>query len=249
MHQLIDTISTIERELSRVRSVVERRARGLQSDRRRQNTQNRQRSNGNRSGRRVAPIVRNNLSRNVVAVRPVETPSVSIRRPVNSRQNSNTNIIQINSDTESDSGSDTESEDEYENPIQVQYSQEELDHIDAAVLEALLAMDDSDSNSRRRRRPRRVPKLKTRAVKESEINLPLPDNCAICQDNHLKCDSIETSCGHQFGVECFMQWVHTKNNNHQILSCPLCLYVQPKYHGFRARKNPRAAVRQQGVST
>lgn len=84
----------------------------------------------------------------------------------------------------------------------------------------------------------RVPKLKTKAVKVAELSRPLEDNCAICQDSHNKCDSIETSCGHHFGQECFMQWVRTKLSKRQQVSCPLCMLTGVKYHGFRPRKPP-----------
>jgi Ring finger domain len=116
------------------------------------------------------------------------------------------------------------------------------------AMEAILAMSlqEAQAGENVRRQPVRIriPKLKTRAIKAAEINLPISDNCAICQETHVKSDSIETSCGHQFGQACFLGWVETKLNNRQDLCCPLCMHKNPTYHGFRARKQavPRARL-------
>ena len=93
--------------------------------------------------------------------------------------------------------------------------------------------------------PIRLPKLKTKAIKAAEINAPMPADCAICQETHNRGDSIETSCGHHFGQECFLQWVTTKKSRRQDVTCPLCLTTDMTYHGFRARK--AAAVRRDPV--
>jgi len=49
--------------------------------------------------------------------------------------------------------------------------------------------------------------------------------CAICLDNHQKGDSLTTCCGHDFGMECYRNWIYSPASNQK---CPTCRTVNPK---------------------
>ena len=198
--QLLDNIAQIERDLGRVRTVIERRLRGPQSQRRRPETPRRY--------HRSHYVRRQQAPEAVAQVIPPPPPmrTVAALPPSSTQQ-----------------------------PRQI------ADEIDTEI-EAVLIRSFEEARVAQRLSNSiqnvRIPKLKTKALKASEINLPLTDSCVICQETHIKCDSIETSCGHHFGQTCFLDWVRTKKQSHQDLCCPLCMRNKPDYHGFRARKPP-----------
>ena len=49
--------------------------------------------------------------------------------------------------------------------------------------------------------------------------------CAICLDNHQKGETITTCCGHDFGKECYRNWIFSPASNQK---CPTCRTVNPK---------------------
>ena len=229
MNQLVDSISSIERELARVRSVVERRVRGLQSERRRRSDTPR-RNNTPRNASRNAFNIPTNRRRSATqrsnaaslssheAHGPVAEPSAFEILP-------STNVLLR--------AIDANGEDPYSH-----LTDEELIRLDNDVLAALyeLSNDDGVYDEPQNAVPVRIPKLKVFSLKAADLNALMHENCAICQDKHVKVDTIQTSCKHCFGKECFMEWVQTKLNRHQTVTCPLCLTASPNYWGFRPRK-------------
>jgi hypothetical protein len=125
---------------------------------------------------------------------------------------------------------------QHEQPPQLATEEEILQ----AVVQMSLNESYEEANRPRVTQEIRLPKLKTKVLKNAELNAYMTDTCAICQDTHKICDSITTSCDHHFGQECFLEWVRAKKSTQQDVSCPLCMKTKFTYHGFRARKTPTA---------
>jgi hypothetical protein len=47
-----------------------------------------------------------------------------------------------------------------------------------------------------------------------------PEICSICLDIHDRIQCIKTVCGHDFGHDCFQQWIQSCPSLHII--CPIC---------------------------
>ena len=84
-------------------------------------------------------------------------------------------------------------------------------------------------------------KLKTKALKKSELDAQMPDSCGICMEVNTRAKSIETECGHGFCKECFDQYIDSircKPRGERRLNCPMCRKFGPKCTEFRERKTP-----------
>ena len=68
-------------------------------------------------------------------------------------------------------------------------------------------------------RPRRKPIIKVKLVSLFALNTPCKSQCSICHETHVKVDSLTTDCNHEFGKECYNEWVSKQN------SCPVCRNV------------------------
>jgi hypothetical protein len=78
-----------------------------------------------------------------------------------------------------------------------------------------------------------TPPVKVIAIPKAQVATNIPDVCAICLTTHLKCDSITTDCGHQFGEECWTTW---SNISHGKPKCAMCNKQQPNIIKYRPRK-------------
>lgn len=97
-------------------------------------------------------------------------------------------------------------------------------------------------------------KLKTKALKKSELDAQMPDSCGICMEVNTRAKSIETECGHGFCKECFDQYIDSircKPRGERRLNCPMCRKFGPKCTEFRERKAPtkKPRVQQDSVTT
>ena len=84
-------------------------------------------------------------------------------------------------------------------------------------------------------------KLKSKALKKSELDAQMPDSCGICLEVNTRSNSIETDCGHGFCKTCFDQYIdsiRTKPRTERHLNCPMCRKFGPKCTEFRPRKPP-----------
>ena len=68
-------------------------------------------------------------------------------------------------------------------------------------------------------RPCRKPIIKVKLVSLFALNTPCKSQCSICHETHVKVDSLTTDCNHEFGKECYNEWVSKQN------SCPMCRNV------------------------
>lgn len=78
------------------------------------------------------------------------------------------------------------------------------------------------------------PITKTKVVSLFDLNTPCTTQCAICFDNHKIVDSLTTDCNHEFGKECYNEWIKKQN------SCPICRNVcktTTVYKGRNRRNN------------
>lgn len=96
-------------------------------------------------------------------------------------------------------------------------------------------------------------KLKTKALKKSELEAQMPDSCGICMEVNTRANSIETECGHGFCKACFDQYIDSircKPRAERRLNCPMCRKFGPKCTEFRPRKAPiRKPRAQEPVTT
>jgi hypothetical protein len=84
-------------------------------------------------------------------------------------------------------------------------------------------------------RQRRRPARKSIALKKTELDVAMPDNCSICIDGYTKVNSVTTSCGHAFCKECYNTHEQTVLANHNRVYCPLCRAVNLKITEYRKR--------------
>jgi hypothetical protein len=92
----------------------------------------------------------------------------------------------------------------------------------------------------------------TRVLKKSLMEKPIEDCCGICLETHLKKDTVQTSCGHCFGAECYermldLDGVRTPRKN----ICPMCRTKAPKltYWRLPAPRKPRCCKQPNQTST
>jgi hypothetical protein len=86
------------------------------------------------------------------------------------------------------------------------------------------------------------PKLKEKVVKQTELNVTLENLCGICLDEHVKKDSLLCNCNHEFGKDCFNQWLDICKASNQVVTCPTCRIAVKEIIGFRARAPKRLAT-------
>lgn len=65
----------------------------------------------------------------------------------------------------------------------------------------------------------RKPIIKVKLVSLFALNTPCKSSCAICHETHVRVDSLTTDCNHEFGKDCYNEWI-TRGN-----SCPICRNV------------------------
>jgi hypothetical protein len=83
---------------------------------------------------------------------------------------------------------------------------------------------------------------KTRVLKKSLLETPIEDYCGICMDNHLKKETVQTSCGHCFGAECYERMLDLDGRKDPRKNiCPMCRTKAPKltYWRLPATRKPR----------
>jgi NAD-dependent SIR2 family protein deacetylase len=88
----------------------------------------------------------------------------------------------------------------------------------------------------------RVAKPKSKALKKSELNVLVPDDCGICLEKSTRIQSVDTCCGHTFCKTCFDSYrasvLAKPTRTERVIKCPLCRKVNPKMTEFRERKAP-----------
>lgn len=72
---------------------------------------------------------------------------------------------------------------------------------------------------------RQVLSIKRQVIARAAFAKNCGENCAICMEIHQKGDSLTTSCGHDFGKECYQNWFNSANSSQ---SCPTCRAVNPQ---------------------
>jgi len=91
-------------------------------------------------------------------------------------------------------------------------------------------------------RPVVIFKPKSKAVKQSELEVVMPDVCGICLEEYTRANSVSTCCGHSFCSACYTAAAeHAAANERRCdrkMKCPMCRKVSPKVTVFRARKTP-----------
>ena len=68
-----------------------------------------------------------------------------------------------------------------------------------------------------------------RSITEKEGQCATADQCAICFDTHVLGDSMVTQCNHQFGKECYENWMTASSSNG---TCPSCRTFCPRIDIF-----------------
>lgn len=82
------------------------------------------------------------------------------------------------------------------------------------------------------KRERRYPQV-VRALSKANYQEKCDEPCGICMETHIKGESLETSCNHAFGKECYMTWINAPAGNH---CCPTCREHLPLVFTYRPRK-------------
>ena len=82
---------------------------------------------------------------------------------------------------------------------------------------------------------RMYPETKTKVLSKAKWNAPMEDVCGICMDNHSMCDTLLTSCNHQFGKACYEKWAEIRTKSHLCVSCPMCKSNSPKITLYKQR--------------
>jgi len=82
-------------------------------------------------------------------------------------------------------------------------------------------------------------KVKEKVIAKVELEKKTED-CPICNEPHLKKDSVVTPCGHLFGKECLQNWhsktcVQIKLFSKPFSKCPMCREPVNNVNGFRER--------------
>jgi hypothetical protein len=77
---------------------------------------------------------------------------------------------------------------------------------------------------------------KQKVIKTEDLEKEIEDVCILCLDKHQIKDSIETSCNHLFGFECFQAFINTNENYNK--HCPMCRNTEYSITSFKARKPP-----------
>jgi hypothetical protein len=84
-------------------------------------------------------------------------------------------------------------------------------------------------------------KKKCIVIKKALLDTFINEVCGICLETHTKKDSVLCDCLHEFGKNCFNEWIHTKDTNLQITTCPSCRTNVTQLTTFRQR-TPRKII-------
>lgn len=79
---------------------------------------------------------------------------------------------------------------------------------------------------------RRNPLEKTVTISKAAFDANCTESCSICLETHKKGDSIQTECNHEFGKQCFNNWMTARASNHK---CPTCRKETPRVTMFKTR--------------
>jgi hypothetical protein len=79
---------------------------------------------------------------------------------------------------------------------------------------------------------RRNPLEKFKTLSRAALEANCADTCAICFDTHKKGESLTTECCHEFGKECYFNWIESENSNR---SCPTCRKYFPRVTMYKPR--------------
>jgi len=86
--------------------------------------------------------------------------------------------------------------------------------------------------------PQSQPHLNMVALKRSHFERNCSRECAICLESHIKGETIQTECGHKFGLKCWTDFlstntsVRTRTDRHIRKKCPMCNKPNPKIIAF-----------------
>jgi hypothetical protein len=107
----------------------------------------------------------------------------------------------------------------------------ETDGIDNNLLEAFNEVETPPPQEVpiRRRNYRQVIRSLSKAKYDEKCDEP----CGICMETHIKGESLETTCKHEFGKECYMKWMNAPAGNN---CCPTCREHLPWVLTYRRRK-------------
>jgi hypothetical protein len=67
---------------------------------------------------------------------------------------------------------------------------------------------------------------------KTKLNKPTEDVCPVCFEQHPLREVVQTSCGHQIGMDCYQLWINQCLQNKIHFTCPVCRTLKPKNHGF-----------------
>ena len=67
-----------------------------------------------------------------------------------------------------------------------------------------------------------LPITNIKTLKNMEFDTICIEDCGICLEKHTKVESIECGCLHNFGKECFKNWMNTCQLSNKIITCPSC---------------------------
>jgi len=88
----------------------------------------------------------------------------------------------------------------------------------------------------------RPPTIKTISRANFEANCE--NMCSICHETHKKGDSMTTPCNHEFGKECWENWLANTNSNRK---CPNCREVCYRITTFKTRTR-RAVIEEEPLT-
>jgi hypothetical protein len=75
------------------------------------------------------------------------------------------------------------------------------------------------------------------SLKRRHFERNCSQECAICLHSHIKGETIQTNCGHKFGLTCWIDFLRTpirveRSRHIHRKKCPLCNKVNPKIVAF-----------------
>jgi len=74
--------------------------------------------------------------------------------------------------------------------------------------------------------------FKVETILKREMNKNCDNVCAICLETHKKGNSFTTECCHEFGRDCYINWIYSTNGNQ---ACPTCRKSNPKVTMYKYR--------------
>jgi len=82
-----------------------------------------------------------------------------------------------------------------------------------------------------------LPKLNMVSLNRRTFERNCSRECAICLESHIKGETIQTDCGHKFGLKCWTEFVRTPLmvvGRRRVIrkKCPMCNKSKPKIIAF-----------------